>query len=291
MATRPVVGAIAASVASLTACMATPPPVYSIRRAALAPHMAPSLRDGQGMGDSAVEGQVDTSTLASERAPSEGDDDNAGLYVPTVELGAALRRRIQRNMDIGFVWDHGMKDRARAVSPDEPDPDNGSVYGGGLTFFYSFPTAEPGLRIGTGLDVIVYSVPYVEYKTCTTCQPMSTSIERDRAQTTVYAGSIIPSWRSGRVTVFGGATVRNHPTVPKGEVVVGNPDDDEGPVRGGPANWVAQVGGEVELGAGVRAMALLYQPLTRDPVSYGPSLGIGLTVPLLVEPPPPLPAR
>jgi hypothetical protein len=40
------------------------------------------------------------------------------------------------------------------------------------------------------------------------------------------------------------------------------------------------VGVEVELDSGLRAMAYVYQPVYMDPVQYGPTLGLAVTIPL-----------
>ncbi|HUS63702.1 MAG TPA: hypothetical protein VMZ28_04125 [Kofleriaceae bacterium] len=262
----------------------TPVPTYTVRRAALAPHAAPPLRNGQGMQDRVLEGSVGASTLMSADAPKEGQDANAGLYIPRVEMNAAMRVRARQNLDIGLLWDHGFRQGAYATSEDIPEPKNGSVYGGGPSIFYSMPTAAPGLRVGLGFDFMIYSIPYVEYRTCATnCGGNTTStVTHDRDQIGVYSLSVVPSWRSGRFTIFGGGTVRNHPTVEKGTVEVADGDDE---VSGGPAVLIAHAGMEVDVGGGVRAMGMVYQPLEEDPVRYMPTFGVALTVPLARDAP------
>ena len=46
---------------------------YTVRKAALGPHIAPPLRNGQGMADARGEAQVGASTLMSAGAPEEGE--------------------------------------------------------------------------------------------------------------------------------------------------------------------------------------------------------------------------
>jgi hypothetical protein len=54
--------------------------------------------------------------------------------------------------------------------------------------------------------------------------------------------------------------------------------------------FILHAGVDVELGGGLRAMALVYQPIDQNPVQYYPTLGVGLTIPLAKrEPPPPPP--
>jgi hypothetical protein len=253
---------------------------YTVRKSALAPHIAPPLRSGQGMGASAAEASVGASTLVSAGAPEEGEGANAGLYIPRVEMNAALRGQLRENLDIGVLWDHGFRKGAYATSEDQPSPDNGSVYGGGGSLFYSMQTGAPELRVGFGIDLMIYSIPYVEYRTCVDfCgDGPYTTVTHDRDNIGVYSLSLVPSWHSGRLTLFGGGTVRNHPTIEKGSVEGVFDSDDE--VTGGPAVFIAHAGLEVEVGGGVKAMGLVYQPLEQDPVRYLPTLGVALTVPL-----------
>lgn len=280
-----------------TLALATGCTTYTVRKSALAPHIAPPLRNGQGMGTAASEASVGASTLISAGAPAEGENANAGLYIPRVEANAALRGRLTDKLDIGFLWDHGFRRGAYATSEDQPEPKNGSVYGGGGSLFYSMSTGAPEFRIGIGFDLMIFSVPYVEYRTCVDFCPEgpTTTVSHDRDSIGVYSLAVVPSWRSGRVTVFGGGTMRNHPTIEKGSVEGVFDSDDE--VTGGPAVLIAHAGVEVDVGGGVRAMGLVYQPLEQDPVRYMPTLGVALTVPLAqrrppaaAPPPPPPPA-
>jgi hypothetical protein len=263
---------------------------YTVRKSALAPHIAPPMRNGQNLMGAAAEASVGASALARGKDPVEGPDANAGLYIPRVEVTAALRKRVSEDLDVGLLYDHGFRRGAYATSDDQPEPNNGSVYGGGVTGFYSVPTGSPGLRVGVGLDLIMYSVPFVKYTT--EVDGSYTRVEHDRESTGVYSLAVIPSWSNGRFTLFGGGTVRNHPTIDKGSIEGGiDPyldEDDE--VESGPANFILQAGIDVELGQGIRAMAIVYQPMDKQPVDYGPTLGVGLTLPLgRYHPPKPAP--
>lgn len=255
---------------------------YTVRKSALAPHMAPPMRNGQNLMGAAAEASVGASALARTDAPKEGPDANAGLYIPRVEVTAALRKQISSDLDLGLLYDHGFRRGAYATSEDQPEPNNGSVYGGGVTGFYSVPTGTPGLRVGIGLDLLIYSVPYVEYRTCVDLcgsEPYS-RVDHDRDSIGVYSLAVIPSYSTGRVTVFGGGTVRNHPTIDKGSIEGPLEIDSDDEVKSGPPNFVLSGGIDIELGQGIRAMAIVYQPIDRDPVDYAPTLGVGLTLPL-----------
>lgn len=261
---------------------------YSVRKSALAPHLAPPMRSGHGTGQG-TEVSFGSTTVAAAVAPEEGPGANAGLHIPRAELGGALRGALSPNFDFGFLWDYGARRGATKTAEDEPSPQNGSVWGGGISMFYSAPTPHPAFRLGLGLDLLRYSVPYVEYRTCVEdCVEPYTDVDHDREGVNVYSLSVIPSWRVGGLTLFGGGTLRNHPMVDKGEIEIGTYPDDE--VNAGPPNLIATVGAEIELFGSVRALGMVYQPLTQDPVRYGPTFGAAITIPL-GSPMPAPPAR
>jgi hypothetical protein len=266
----------AASLAAVAGCS-----TYSVRKSALAPHIAPPMRSGQALGDASSEASFAASTLTSADRPREGEDANAGLHIPRYEVGAALRGRLSQNLDVGLLWDHGFREGARPTSPDQPTPDNGAVFGGGAGMFASLPTAMPGLRIGVGLDLMVYSIPYVEYRTCVPKDCFGrphTMVDEDRDLIGVYSASLIPSWRVSSLTLFAGGTLRNHPTIVKASTESDFDDDEE--VENGPANLLVSAGAEIDIGAGVRLLGMIYQPVTTDPVEYAPTLAVALTIPL-----------
>jgi hypothetical protein len=88
---------------------------------------------------------------------------------------------------------------------------------------------------------------------------------------------VVPSYRTGRLTVFGGATARNHPTIT--EKILTNLPDSDAEVQGGPFNVTLAAGAAFDLGSGVKATMLVHQTVTRDPVMYGPSLAAMLSIP------------
>ncbi len=268
----------------LVIVLATTACTESVRRAALVPNMQPIQRSGQPIGDTAVELGVGSPTLVSTAEPKEAKDANAGIVLPRWEVNGALRARLTHNLDIGLIFDQGMKSGARKVNEDMPFPDNGNVYGYGCSLFYSREVGDK-LDLGLGLDVAFYSIPYVEYRTCTGEDCILgdyTIVFEDRDMVGVMALGVIPSYRvSEKLTLFAGATVRNHPTIEKSDVENSlDPLFDPEDVEAGPLNLVVSGGAEVQLGGGFKAMAYIFQPVTRDPVVYGPSFGLALAIPL-----------
>jgi hypothetical protein len=271
---------------SLCAC------TTSVRRAALVPHQQPILRSGQGMGLNGHEVSLGSPTVASLTEPEVVEGENAGLVLPRWHLNGALRYQPKQNFDMGLILDWGLDAGSRALAEDQPDPDNGDVRGGGVSLGYSFQAGEM-FKLGLGLDLILYSIPYVEYETCIDplCLEPYTTIDRDRDTIPVMSLGIVPSWRLGtHWSAFAGANIRNHPTIRKGDIDDGI-DIEEEEVESGPGNVVASAGIEFEMTSGLRAMAYMYQPVYMDPVHYGPTIGVLVTIPLSRDAPPsPAPA-
>lgn len=254
---------------------------YSVRRSALVPHMTPNTRSGQPMQRNA-EGGLGLTTLAQAGAPSEAANANAGLFIPRNQVNASVRRRVNERLDVGFTWDQGLSKGATKIAADQPDLKDGDVYGGGVSMYYSAPTSNPKFSIGLSTDLMAYSIPYVEYRTCVENCFEGTDISHGRSTQPVASLGITPSYKNDKWTFFGGLTAKNHPTIQKGSVDNGLLlSDDE--VSEGNFNVVANAGAEVELGDGFRAMVHVYQTLSADPVDYKPTLGIGLTLPLSGE--------
>jgi hypothetical protein len=252
---------------------------YSVRRAALVPHMQPIQRSARPMGDTALEVGLGTPVVASITEPSEAEGANAGIVLPRWEVNGALRARVIGGLDIGFLYDHGLNQGARKVNDDMPFPENGDVHGYGFSLYYA-AEVDPDFHIGVGADLLLYSIPYVEYQTCVDCAVPYTIADEDRDSIPVVSVGLAGNRRIGpRVSLFGGLNIRNHPTIEKGDIESVDLFDEE--VEEGPANFVAMGGVEVDLRGGFRGMVFVHQPLFGDPVNYGPTLGVAVAIPLI----------
>lgn len=266
----------------LSGCLAKQP-AYSVRRAALVPHAMPSTSSGHPL-ERATEVSFGADTLAAPIGPSEGDPE-AGLHVPTHQVNAGFRVKPTEKFDVGVIYERGFNSGSRSLADDQPDVPRGDAAGYGVSMRYSGETSNDKLRVGLRLDLLSYSVPYVEYRTCISNCTMFDETEIDEGTAIVpgFAFAITPSYRTGRVTVFGGLTVGNHPTVDKAGMETGY--DGGSDVEVGPLNYVASVGADVAISDNVRASLVVYQPLSQAPVSYGPTLAAGLKIPLGPAPP------
>lgn len=259
---------------------------YAQHRAALVPHQSPLPIDGQPL-QSAGALALGASNLGNVTAPNAGDP-GAGDIVPSDQLRGSLDLRASRNVSLGVAYEHGLAAGATRVKDSEPPITDEDVTGYGAHIAVSIPTSNPAWRIGVATELMMWTIPWVQYSTCVDNCGTSTGttvMSTGRDQVPTIALAIVPSYRAGRLTVFGGFTARNHPTIiEKIDTVLPNEPAD---VQSGPFNITAQAGAEIEISSGVTASVLVHQTLTRDPVIYGPSLAAMLTIPLGRDEPPP----
>jgi len=265
--------------------------VYAQHRAALVPHATGLPTDGQPM-SSIAEVSVGADNLVDLIAPTKGDQ-TQGDVVPKEQLRGQAMFRIGRNFALGGVYEHAIAQNATVLSPSEPAIKDATLAGPGVQAMYSIETGEPGFRVGLATEIVFWNIPWVEYTSCiqNCVVPGYTYSDRGASVVPTLAFAIVPSYRTGPLTYFGGFTARNQPTIT--EKTITTVPDSDGDVQGGPFNITAHAGVAVELGAGVRASLMVHQTITRDPIAYGPGVGLMISLPLgrdqprIAQPPPP----
>lgn len=260
------------------------PPTTIVKRSAMVPYAAPIQRTGQPMGENLAELSLGTDTLAPTANPGEADPD-AGVVIPRyqTDIAARVRSRYLDNIDFGLVYRRAFAEAATAADGESPNPGrDASVYG--LSFAGSIATEDPRLRFGVAIELSVADLPFVVYESCVAnCGGFPIRTIDEKSELVLgYAASFLPSWRLGRFTAYGGATLRNHPTIDKRDVRMSYVSDMEGPTSG-PLVVIVSAGVEAELGSGVRGGLGVYQPAIGSPVAYAPTVSASLTIPLSRE--------
>lgn len=247
----------------------------NIQRSARVPHPGVPLSSGQPLATSA-ELSAGLSNVADVMAPRVGDASQA-VEVPGTEMRDELRIRLGRRATLNLIYEDGFGSTSQKPDATQAPIGGGDVRGYGASIGYSFPTSTPGLSIGTTFETIVWSLPYVEYQTCTDpdCTATDTIIAHGRAYPMTVGLGATPSYRRGAITVFGGLFARNHPTATRKEMNVRLDDSDS--VSSGPFNLLVHAGIEIELADRLSALVLLHQDVIADPLRYGPGIGIALT--------------
>jgi hypothetical protein len=251
----------------------------NVQRSARVPHPGVPLSSGQPL-DTPTELSAGLSNVTDISRPRVGNASQA-VEVPTTQMRDELRFRLDERAQLALIYEQGFAATSKQPDSTQAPVGPGDVHGYGVSAGYSFKTSEPGLAIGTTFEVMGWSVPYVEYQTCTDCPGQSTSITHGRANPLTLGIGVSPSYRIGRMTYFGGAFARNHPTtLRKEQNVNATIVDAEADVHNGPFNLLLNAGVEIELQPWLSALVVLHQDVVANPVQYGPGIGVALTAKL-----------
>jgi hypothetical protein len=254
---------------AVTAC------VGNIQRSARVPHPGVPLNAGQPL-DTRAEIAAGLSNVTDIMKPRVGDATQA-VEVPSTEMRSELRFRLGQRAQLGLIYEQGFGSTSKQPDPTQAPIGGGDVHGYGVLGGYSFETSTPGLSVATTVEVMGWSVPYVEYETCTNCPGMFTIVSHGRANPMTLGLGVAPSYRSGAVTLFGGVFARNHPTTLRKEMNTDIFRGDNGDVQNGPLNVLFHAGVEFALAHRLSALVLVHQDVIADPVRYGPGFGLALT--------------
>jgi hypothetical protein len=248
--------------------------VQNIQRSARVPHPGVPLSSGQPLA-TPTELSAGLSNVTDVLKPRVGDASQA-VEVPSTEMRDELRFRVGERAQVALIYEQGFASTSKKPDATQAPVGPGDVHGYGASLGYSFATSTPGLSIGSTLEIMGWSIPYVEYRTCVDCMPSYTTIDHGRANPLTLGIGIAPSYHSGRVTYFGGLFARNHPTTQRKElnVIDGGGDGD---VQSGPFNVLVHAGVEIELQPWLSALVILHQDVIANPVQYGPGVGLALT--------------
>jgi hypothetical protein len=250
-------------------------------RAALVPRATPRMTSGQP-----IEGRGQLSLGASSVAhlgdPKEGSTSNQGIEIPGTQFFGNIKGRIGEVFTFGFQYENGLDAGAKKINKSQPDVDSGNVSGYGVNLDFYIPI-EDKWKVGIGVDAMLWNCPYTSYETT---QTGSITI-RDTGSDIVeqLAASVTPSYKlDDDITLFGGLTIRQHPTIDQkgmGTVI----DDVE--VRPGPANYIVSGGIEASLANdAVLLSAMAYYDLSRDIAKYGPGMALMVSLPFGKRKPP-----
>jgi len=259
----------AAAVAALMAGCGT----RQVNRAALVPHMTPTLRSGAPM-DTPMELSLGASSV-THLGDIESGDDTAAVEVPGTQIEGAFRARLGQHVSLGLMYAQGFDSTAEPGKAQQPAVDHGDARGWGVALGGMVPTSDPRWHVGINVELLLWSLPYIEYSTGSSGY---TLVEEGRGTVSQAAIGIVPTYTTGRLNLFGGLTIRNHPTIKQKGVESGIELTDD--IQEGPANFVVSAGVEGELGRGVRGSLVVYAPIPSARIRSPPSLAAMLTIPL-----------
>lgn len=256
-----------------------PVPIYKVQRSARVPHPAAPLRSGAPLA-APIEASFGASSALDTRAPRLANRE-AAVETESTMVRGELRIRIATRGELYFAHERGFG--PKPIDPTQaPVPGDHDAFSMGMGFRYALEL-DRNFFVGLGLGMQVWSIPYVEYRSCIENCDNAPLQQRNDGDDSVggLVYSITPTYRSGDWTLFGGLYVAPHPTIVRKGTEYGALDYNSD-LDAGPYNYVVHAGVEYKLGP-ISFLAHVQQDLTRDPVWYGPSFGLAIAGRLLDE--------
>lgn len=201
-----------------------------------------------------VEVSGGASSILDTRSPHLRDP-AARIEVPSQQLRGELRLRLRRNGQLAFVYEQAIAGSYSALDPTQAPVRGGAAKSTGVAFRYS-AHLDKRFTIGLGLEALLWSLPYAEY---------THQVDRDRAAVGMLAYSLVPAYRTGRWTFYGGLYAAPHPTVRL----------DAPGVERGDYNLILHAGVELSVRQ-LSVLAQIQRDLSVAPASYGPSFGLAV---------------
>ena len=271
-----VVLGFACFVAVLAGCL--PVPTYQVQRSVRVPHAAVPLRTGQPL-PGQVEVTVGMSSVGDPVKARRGND-AASVEVPERQGRGEFRVRVGRYGELAAVTERAFESSSRRLDPTQAPVGPGSPNAFGFAARRAIPiTGDRRWWLGLDAELLAWTLPYVEYRTCVeNCDGATlTTVDHDSTSVVTLGLGITPSYREGPLAVFGGVFVRNHPTIVRKGVEYYEGTED---VERGPLNALVHFGVAYKLGQTLSALAIVSQNLMADPVRYGPTLGMAMSASL-----------
>lgn len=263
-----------------------PEPVYAVRRSALVPHPAPPMRTGRAP-DHEVRASFYSSTDVVAATPQANPGANAGLYVARHNLGGSLEVRVLPHTYAAATAQVSFREGEMAVASDAAmPPDGGNANGIGFEIGHALVLSDQ-VQLAIVAGMMEFDVPYYEQAHCiANCNGVALDyMESGTHGVEIWSFSLLPSYREGSLTLFSGLTLRNHPTNTKADdqTAAGLGYDSQQEIRGGPLTVILGAGVEWAATDYIKLMALAYQPVISEVVSYGPAVAIAASLDLPVR--------
>jgi hypothetical protein len=249
-----------------------PPPVYRVQRSARVPRPTVPLRTGQPLAGP-IELTLGASSVANTKRPTAGNEMKA-LEIPDHQVRGELRIRLFKRGELAIIHERAIG-RATKLDPTQADVESGQPWGAGAALRGSIDPGGP-VTVGIDVELMRWSVPFTEERVCVdNCEGVdSYQSIRSRTGEATWGIGLTPAYRFGRWSLFGGAFLRNHPTIVRKGTEYSEYNDED--TEAGPINVLLHVGAAIRFGA-FTGLVLVHQDIDRDPVYYGPGIGFALS--------------
>lgn len=269
-------GLIALPVLAVGCVQAPPPPVYAVQRSALVAHPSPPVWSGTPL-RGRVQFQASNSTVVVPVEPEETDGANSGLFVARTNIRGALRVRLWSNLTLKLMGEVSPDKKAMQIADESLGSPKGSVGALGVGIEYSALLSGPW-RLGVAGDLSTSRSPFRELGRCVAnCDGAADEYyEEGEHSIAIYSVSVVPSYDFGNLVLFGGLTMRNHPTNTRKNRQIAGANDEMDELREGPAYYLLATGVEVRATPHLSIVGHVFQPLSTDVAKYGPAVGLAI---------------
>lgn len=252
-----------------------PPPVYAVQRSALVAHPSPPIWSGTPL-RGRVQFQASSSTVVVPVEPEETDGANAGLFVARTNLGGTLRIRFWENLTVKLLGEMSPDKKAMQIAEESLGSPRGAVNTLGAGLEYSAPLTGPW-RLGLAGELRTSRSPFREEGRCIeNCLDAPDYYEEGWHRVSIYSASLVPSYDLGKVVLFAGLTVRNHPTNTRKNRQTARVNDSMDELREGPAYFLLGSGVEVRATKHISVLGHVFQPVSTEIARYGPAIGFAI---------------
>jgi hypothetical protein len=260
---------------------------YCVRRAAVVPLPAPSMRPAK-QASGYVEAGLASDTAIWAKPPKRLAGRNVGLYVPREQLGGFLAFSPHPIVSVGTSFEYGLGAGAVPISKGLIPPPKRGVGGGGLHFSLHFKLS-PMVTLDWTSDVWGYEIPsrvaYTEKPSGGDCPDYDSSWSDKIISTrlAIARTQLAVGLDFGRSHLTLGMGLRNHPYNDDATEEAHWDDDDIGPRLEHAAYPYIHAGWEIHITEWAHATVGIYQPLNFDPVIYAPIIGVSFRITQVVR--------
>lgn len=264
----------------LSGCV--PPDKYCVRRAALVPVPAPSLRPVR-QASGFLEANLSSETLSYAGSPSKTAGRNVGLYVPREQLAGQVLLSPTKHWTLGLSFEGGIAQAAIPVSPGLIKSPSSGVGGAGFHVGLDFklsPTVTLGLSCDVGPYWIQSRVAYYNVGSqgnCSNLPPPDTWAQK-------HPKSLVPFLRAqvgvgvdlgwGYLSI--GAGLRNQPYNVDETTELHYNEAAITPEIRDTAYPYGLASLEIPVTDWMGVSLAVYQPLKFEPIAYTPIFGINV---------------
>lgn len=262
-------------------CVGSDEPLYAVRRSALVPHPQPPMQTGHAPDDDLRLTVYDSTVLVPVR-PVETAGANAGLYVARHNLGGDLAIAVSPRTELLLGGEASLLRGAMAISRDAPPPplDTSAVFTMRAGMAHAVQLSDD-VQLGLHLSLGSSTIPYNEEGRCLmNCGASTYYATSGTHEVMDWSASLLPNYRVGRLTMFGGLTLTNHPTNSKYDTVRETQlaYEDDAQTRTGPTYAIAGAGAEWAASRTVHFLAQVFEPLSTSVAAYAPAFAVALSV-------------